>query len=192
MKIDRRRIDTHRLLPLALAFAFVVTACGQSAPPTATTTPPPTAAPPTATTAPSPTPAPPTATTTPPPTATPTSTPLPEVDLDIDLPEGDPERGRVRAIQVRCAACHVRGARGPDLVAEQGLPRMLERGELRIADPAYAGTASTNREYIIESIRFPEVYVVPGNWVESMPTDYGDLLTEQDLADILAWLDTFE
>lgn len=69
---------------------------------------------------------------------------------------------------------------------------MLERGELRIADPAYAGTAATNREYIIESIRFPEVYVVPGNWVESMPTDYGDLLTEQDLADILAWLDTFE
>jgi hypothetical protein len=69
---------------------------------------------------------------------------------------------------------------------------MLERGEVRIADPAYEGSASTNWEYIIESILFPEVYVVPGSWVEPMPTDFSDRLTEQDLADILAWMDTFE
>jgi hypothetical protein len=25
-----------------------------------------------------------------------------------------------------------------------------------------------------------------------MPTDYGDLLTEQDLADIFAWMSSFE
>jgi mono/diheme cytochrome c family protein len=192
MTIDNRRIATVRLVPLLLAFSFLVAACGQSAAPSATVTPPPTAAPPTATTAPSPTAAPPTATTAPSPTAAPTSTPLPETDLDIDLPEGNPERGKSRAIQVLCAACHIRGARGPDFIAGQGLPRMLERGEVRIADPAYEGSASTNREYLIESIRFPDVYVVPGNWPEPMPTDFGERLTDQDLADILAWLDTFE
>jgi hypothetical protein len=68
----------------------------------------------------------------------------------------------------------------------------MERGEVRMADPAYGGAASTNWEYIIESIFLPEVYDIPGNWPEPMPTDYGDLLTEQDLADILVWLGGFE
>jgi mono/diheme cytochrome c family protein len=177
MTIDNRRIATARLVPLLLAFSFLVAACGQSAAPSATVTPPPTAAPPTATTAPSP-------------TAAPTSTPVPEVDLAIDLPDGDPERGKVLAIQLTCAICH--GTHGPGLGAAPGLPRIMERGELRIADPAYEGNASTIREYLIESILLPKVYVVPGDWPVSMPTDFGDRLTDQDLADILAWLDTVE
>jgi hypothetical protein len=80
---------------------------------------------------------------------------------------------------------------GDEILAE-GLPSIRERGELRIADPAYDGTASTNREYIIESVLLPEVYAIPGDWPEAMPTDFGDLITEQDLADIVVWLSTFE
>jgi hypothetical protein len=72
------------------------------------------------------------------------------------------------------------------------MPRILERGEVRMADPAYEGAASTNREYIVESILLPEVYAIPGNWPGTMPTDYGDLLTEQDLADIFVWMGSFE
>ena len=139
-----------------------------------------------------PTPAPPTATMTPPATSGPASTPMPEVDLGIELPEGNSERGQSRAIQFRCAVCHIQGARGPRFDAAGGLPSNLERGELRIADPAYEGSASTNQEYVIESVLLPEVYVIPGEWVEQMPTDYVDLMTEQDLADITAWLSSFD
>jgi hypothetical protein len=192
MTIHDRIIDRYQLLPLLLAFSFLVSACGQSAQPTATMAPTPTSAQPTPTMTLPPTPAPPTATMTPPPTAGPASTSMPEVDLDVELPEGDSERGHSRAIQFRCAVCHIQGAFGPRFETAGGLPSILERGELRIADPAYEGSASTNREYIIESVLLPEVYVIPGEWVEKMPTDYADSLTEQDLADIMAWLGTFE
>ena len=192
MTMHDRIIDRYRLLPLLLAFSFLVSACGQSAQPTANMSSPPTAAPPTATMTLPPTAAPPTATMTPLPTSAPTSIPVPEVDLDIELPEGDSTRGKSRAIQFRCAVCHIQGAFGPRFETAGGLPSILERGELRIADPAYEGSASTNREYIIESVLLPEVYVIPGEWVEKMPTDYADSVTEQDLADIIAWLSTFD
>jgi mono/diheme cytochrome c family protein len=120
-----------------------------------------------------------------------TATPVIEIDLDMELPEGDPQRSLSRAIQFQCAGCHTR-AYGPSFGASAGLPSILERGELRIADPAYQGSASTNREYIIESVFLPEAYVVPGNWPQEMPTNYVDRLTEQDLADIFVWLGTFE
>jgi len=179
MAIFSRLVDSYRLLPLLVAFSFLVTACGQTAQPAATMTPAPTAAQPTSTA-------------TPTPTAAPTPTPvIGGVNLDMELPEGDPERGLSRAIQHRCAGCHSR-AYGPSFNAAEGLPSIMERGEVRIADPAYEGAASTNREYIIESVLLPEVYDIPGNWPEPMPSDYGDLLTEQDLADIFIWLSTFE
>jgi hypothetical protein len=179
MALHNRFIDKHRLLPLLLAFSFLVTACGQTPQPAATVTPAPTAAQPTPTA-------------TPPPTAAPTPTPVVGgVDLNMELPEGDPERALSRAIQFRCAGCHTR-AYGPSFDATEGMPNIMERGEVRMADPAYGGAASTNREYIIESIFLPEVYDIPGNWPEPMPTDYSDLLTEQDLADILVWMSSFE
>jgi len=152
----------------------------------------PTSVQPTATTTPPPTPAQPTATVTLPLTAAPISTPVIEIDLDMELPEGDPERAQSRGIQFGCALCHVRGSEGPRFDSLEGLPSILERGELRMADPAYEGSASTNREYIIESILRPKVYAVPGDWPREMPTDYADRITEQDLADIFLWLSTFE
>ena len=179
MAIFNILIGRYRLLSTLLAFSFLVTACGQAAQPTATVTP-------------APTPAQPTATMTLAPTATPTPTPVIESDWDLELPEGNAERGQSRAIQFRCAVCHIQGARGPSFNAAEGMPNIMERGDLRIADPAYEGSASTNREYLIESVFLPEVYLIPGNWPEAMPTDYGDLMTEQDVADILVWMGTFD
>jgi hypothetical protein len=192
MTKDNRRIATVRLLPLLLAFSFLVAACGQSAAPTATVTPPPTAAPPTATPAPSPTPAPPTATPEPSPTPAPTSTPMPEIDLSIELPGGDPEVGRKVALKYQCYSCHVKNQTGPSFETAEGLPRIIERGEVRIADPAYAGRATTNQEYILESILLPEIYIVSGDWEVHMDKYLRNRITEPDLAEILAWLDTFE
>ena len=179
MPLCNRCIGHYRLLPLLLSFSFLATACVQTAPPTATM-------------APASTPAPPTATMASAPTAALTTAPVIEIDLDMELPEGDPDRSQSRAIQFGCVRCHNQGARGPDFGASAGLPSILERGELRIADPIYEGSASTNREYIIESVLFPAAYTIPGEWGEAMPTDYGDRITEQDLADIIAWLSTFE
>jgi hypothetical protein len=68
----------------------------------------------------------------------------------------------------------------------------MERGEIRMADSAYVGEASTNQEYILESILLPEVYLVDGDWYEFMTPDFGKLLTKQDLADLIAWMSTFE
>ena len=181
-----------RLFALLLAFSLLITACGQAAQPTATATLAPTPLPPTATMTLAPTAEPPTATMTIAPTGAPAAMPLPEIDLAVELPEGDPERGRGRALSYACTACHDDASKAPLFESSEGLPSILERGELRMADPAYAGNASTNREYVIESILAPQVYFVPGEWGDPMPTFYNARMTEQELANILAWLETLE
>jgi len=65
----------------------------------------------------------------------------------------------------------------------------MERGQIRIADPKYTGKATSNLEYVFESIYYPELYVVEGEWAKAMPRNYDYPLTdEQDLVDILAWM----
>jgi hypothetical protein len=54
------------------------------------------------------------------------------------------------------------------------------------------GQATTNREYLIESILLPQVYIVPGEWGDPMPTFYALRMTDQELSNIIAWLETFE
>ena len=192
MIIFNRFIARYRVLPLLLAFSFIVAACGQAAQPSATMTLPPTSAPPTATMTPPPTSVPPTATMTLPPTSAPTSTSVIEIDLDIELPEGDSERGRKIALKFTCIGCHVNN---PDFIhfdSAEDLPSIMERGEVRIADPAYQGTATTNLEYILESILLTDIYIVPGDWEETMSPFRSDGMTEQDLADVIAWMSTFE
>jgi hypothetical protein len=166
MTIFNRFIARFRVLPLLLAFSFIVAACGQAAQPTATMTPPPTSAP--------------------------TSTPVIEIALDFELPEADPEVGLNRAVKFRCFGCHVQNPNGLRFDSAEDLPSIMERGVQRIADPAYEGTASTNLEYIFESILLTEIYIVPGDWEKAMPTYLGDIMTEQDLADVIAWMSTFE
>ena len=81
---------------------------------------------------------------------------------------------------------------GPRFDSSVELPRIWERGEVRLADPAYEGNATTNWEYVIESTLLPEAYLVLGEWEEAMPTYYGDRVEHRDLADIIAWMATFE
>ncbi len=87
-----------------------------------------------------------------------------------------------------CPVCHVipgiEGARG-----RVGPPLVLgATGRQRLADPRYQGRAETVREYVIESILTPSVYVVPGYPDHAMPQWYGKKLTAQALDKIAGHL----
>ena len=128
-------------------------------------------------------------------TPQPTATPLPEIELNMELPDGDPEKGYLTAIRYRCNGCHVEDdhlENGPRFAASDELPNILERGEVRIADPEYQGRATSNYEYIIESILLPEAYFVEGEWPEAMSIYNINIIKDQELADILAWMETLE
>lgn len=131
-------------------------------------------------------------TATPAPTETPglTSTPFPEIELNLDLPEGDAEAGLVVANMFQCIGCHTNPVRGPAFTSINDMPAMLERGELRIASSDYTGRATTSQEYILESIFLPEIHLVPGEWARPMSQYALDFITEQELADLLAWLES--
>jgi hypothetical protein len=82
--------------------------------------------------------------------------------------------------------------KAPRFTASEDLPPILERGEVRIADPAYEGQAATNLDYILESIFIPEAYQAPGEWAVTMPDDFAQRIEAEELAHLMAWLGTFE
>lgn len=137
-----------------------------------------------------------TSTATPEPTPLPTSTPFPEIELNTELPEGDPEKGYLTAVKRGCFGCHA-DEKHPEkairFIAFDDLPNIFERGEIRIADPNYEGRATTNWEYVIESIRQPEIYLAPGDWEKPMPVpSIYNQITDEELTDIIAWMRTLE
>lgn len=87
-----------------------------------------------------------------------------------------------------CPVCHVipgiegaRGSVGPALT-------LGATGRRRLADPSYQGRAETVKEYVVESILTPGVYVVPGYPDRAMPRWYGKRLTARALDKIAAYL----
>jgi hypothetical protein len=75
-----------------------------------------------------------------------------------------------------CVACHVIpgipstfGTIGPALNMKSAAP-------LRLKDPMYKGKTTVVREFIIESILNPSVYVTKGYLDNFMPKNYGDKL----------------
>jgi len=168
-------IARFRPVGFALPVLLAIAACGQSTQPTVTIAPTPTLEQSSA--------------------PEPTTPPLPAITLDFELPEGDPQKGFLAAIRYVCFGCHVdpeSPSNGPRFESSANMPAILERGELRIAHPSYEGMASTNREYIIESIIDPEAHLIEGEWEEVMPTYLGSIIEDQDLADIIAWMGTLE
>lgn len=105
------------------------------------------------------------------------------------LPGGDPERGRqlffeqVPGKNTGCRLCH-----------------SLNPGERRVG-PSLAGIATraetrvpgmSAREYLYQSIVEPDAYVVPGYPAGVMPPNYRELLTEEDIQDLVAFLLTLK
>jgi cytochrome c2 len=101
-------------------------------------------------------------------------------EIAANLPAGDSANGSLLYSANGCAGCHVGGVIGPDLVGT------LERVETeRLTLEEFAGW--TPDEYLITSIIHPTHYVVPP-FPPAMPATFGESLTVQDLADIIAYI----
>jgi mono/diheme cytochrome c family protein len=163
------------------------TATGPSATPTVT----PTSVPPTAT------PVPPTATLTPtsePPTVTPipaTETPVPAADAgsEAGAPSGDAAHGQelfnqfIDQVSFACATCH--HPTTEERLIGPGLLNISTRAESRVP-------GETAEQYIHQSIVNPSAFLVPDYPDGLMPQVYGEVFSEQDIQDIIAYLFTLK
>lgn len=113
-------------------------------------------------------------------------------DITIELPEGDPEAGAKLAQEslVGCAACHELSAVGPAWVGGGGQPGIGARAEERVQAEDYTGEATTAQQYLLESIVHANAYVVDGYEANIMPGDFGQRLTPQQAADLIAYMET--
>lgn len=106
---------------------------------------------------------------------------------------GDPVRGetlytggaRTEAnVRLACSSCHLGGVQGPatDVTWETAM-------NVRINQPELAGY--TVEQYLIESIVAPNSYIVAPYASGVMPANYGEQLSHQDIADILAYVESY-
>lgn len=103
----------------------------------------------------------------------------------LDTVYGDPLNGQVLYnSEIGCANCHEAGG-GQVAPWTEGTFTRFE--EVRSLDPALEGYAIT--QYLVESIVNPTGYVVPG-YTPSMPAFYADQLTLQQVADLVAYLES--
>lgn len=121
----------------------------------------------------------------------------PAVGTNVDeilanIPVGDPARGEAlydnqESLELGglagCSTCHLAGVIGPDTVGTWTRVQNQRLTESEFAD--YTGV-----QYLIESIVRPDDYIVPGYTSSVMTPNYGSQLTAQDLADIIAYLET--
>lgn len=129
-----------------------------------------------------------------PPPSKPTSSPriLPQLDpAKVPLVTGE-EPIDLLFIKAGCPVCHtIPGIPGAD--GRVGPPLVLgTTGLQRLADPRYRGRAKTVRDYIVESVLEPGVYVVSGYPDQVMPRWYGQKLSAGALEKMAAYLETLK
>ena len=101
---------------------------------------------------------------------------------------GDPQRGNTLyngqgTPTLPCSSCHLNGAIAPPM---QGTWTRVQ--DDRLKQPQFAGW--TGEQYIADSVIHPSDYVVPNYPDNVMPKNFGQLITYQDLADLIAYLKT--
>ncbi|HVO42424.1 MAG TPA: c-type cytochrome [Aggregatilineales bacterium] len=104
------------------------------------------------------------------------------IDLSKRPIKGDPKNGLVLYTNNACAACHA--APQPQCPPTAGSYTRV------VNDRMKAGSWASPEEYLLESILVPNAYVVPNYPAGLMPGTFATKLTRQDLADILAYLET--
>jgi mono/diheme cytochrome c family protein len=113
-------------------------------------------------------------------------------DITQTLPAGDATKGQALATSQGCVGCHVTGNTGPAWMPAAGQPGIGERAAARITQSDYQGKAKTPEQYLLESIINPPAYIVPGFTTVQMPATFGQTLTAQDAADLIAYLLTLK
>lgn len=113
---------------------------------------------------------------------------------DPPLPAGDAARGEQLTVDLGCVGCHVTATVGPAWLADShpsGAGIGTRAGEIVNASD-YAGGATNAVEYLREAVVNPNAYLSTGFTAGVMPAIYADSLTAQDVADIIAYLETLE
>ncbi len=113
------------------------------------------------------------------------------------LPKGDANRGKDLTVSNGCTACHISATIGPGWLAtaDNATPKgegIGTRAQHRFSDAGYTGVAKSADGYLLESIIRPNAFVVSGFQPNVMPQTFGSSLKPQDLADIIAYLDTLK
>lgn len=113
-------------------------------------------------------------------------------DIAVELPEGNPTNGEVLAASQGCVACHVSALVGPAWMPTDAESGIGSRAESRLEQADYTGSAATPEQYLIESIIRTNDFIVEGFPPNVMPDNYGENLSAQDLADLVAYLQSIE
>jgi cytochrome c551/c552 len=93
------------------------------------------------------------------------------------LPLGDPARGDSLIETQGCYACHRVGAVNGIAPSFEGIADRAGERKSGMSAPAY----------LYESIMYPTAYIVDG-FSPAMPQNYPAVLSDQDMADLLAYL----
>lgn len=113
--------------------------------------------------------------------------PVVGTDITKTLPEGDVASGEALSVSLACVTCHIDAPTGPAWLPSAGEPGIGERAATRITQSDYTGVATSAEEYMFESIVAPEIYLVTG-FANIMPNSYANQLTDQQMADLIAYL----
>lgn len=89
-----------------------------------------------------------------------------------------------------CVTCHSLDA--DRVVVGPSHAGVATRASAVVRSEAYHGSASTPAEYLRESILEPDAYVVAGFDASLMYQSYGEVLSEDQIANLVAFLQTLE
>lgn len=118
--------------------------------------------------------------------------PVVGTDITKELPEGNAAAGETLATSLGCIACHIAAPTGPAWLPSDDQPGIADRAAAYVGSPDYTGNAETPEQYLFESIVLPNDFVVSGFSEGIMPGTYSTSLTDQNMADLIAYLLTLK
>jgi mono/diheme cytochrome c family protein len=118
--------------------------------------------------------------------------PVVGTDITKELPEGDAAAGEALTVSLGCTACHITTPTGPAWLPSGETPGIGERATTEFNLPEYTGNATSAEQYLFEAIVDPNVYLAPGFAAGLMPQTYANQLTDQNMADLIAYLLTLK